>query len=264
MPHPPSLFAVLGVALVLLVTGCGGSAGREQRIVIFAATSLTDVFEEAARLFEAERPGARVTLNFAATSTLRAQLEQGARADLFASADERNMELARRAGVIDGAPTIFATNRLAIVTRKEDARVAALEELARPGLKLVVVAPQVPAGAYTEVALERMAEDPRFGQEFVRRLRANVVSQALNVRHAVATVQLGEVDAAIAYVTDAQGPAAEALRVIPFPEELSGRALYPIGTVRGSRSRELAEGFIEFLQSAEGLGVLKQFGFGRP
>ncbi len=257
------LAGLLTAASTLLLAACGGSGDRDERLTIFAASSLTDVFREAVREFEEVSEGTRVTLNLAATSALRLQLEQGASADLFASADERNMELAEQAGLVDGEPVVFATNRLAIVVPVEGA-VKTIEDLAEPGIHIVVGARQTPIGTYTAAAIDRMGRDPALGPEFAARLQDNVVSEALNVRAAVATVQLGEADAAIGYVTDAVGPNQENVRAIPLDDAHAGVAIYPIALVASSDAPDAAREFIAFLRSDAGLRILRSFGFGGP
>ena len=255
--------SLMAASIILLAAACGDSGGDGRRLTIFAASSLTDVFREAARQFKEANNGTKVTLNLAATSTLRLQLEEGARADLFASADERNMELAEQAGLIDGAPVVFATNRLAIIAPVGGA-VTGVEDLSRPGMRLVIGAPQTPIGTYTLSAIERMGRDPALGPEFTVALRANVVSEALNVRAAVATVRFGEADAAIGYVTDAAGPSQEDVRAIPLSDAHADIAIYPIAAVRSASAPVAAREFIAFLRSDAGLRVLTSFGFGGP
>jgi len=249
-------------AALSVVAGACGGGGATERLTVFAASSLTEAFQDAARLFEDEHPGLRVTLNFASSTALRTQLEHGARAGLFASADERQMDLARRAGVIDGEAAVFATNRLAMVVRARAGKIAGLEDLARPGVRLALTAAQTPIGGYTALAFERMAADPAFGPAFVARVRANAVTQALDARQAVSAVELGEADAALVYVTDAR--AGPALQAIPLPGQFNVVATYPIAVVRGAQSGERAREFIAFLRSERGQGVLERFGFGRP
>ena len=256
--------AIAAAALLLMVAACGGSDKEEERLTVFAASSLTDVFKALGRAFEEARPGARVTLNFAATSTLRAQLGEGARGDVFASADQIQMDLAREAGVLGAEPVLFTSNRLAIVVQVGEQKIEALEDLAQPGLRLILGAPQTPIGTYTNAALERIAADGRYGPDFVRRLRANVVSHGLNARQGTAIVQLGEADAAIAYVTDAGLEGEFSLKAIPLPEEFAGKALYPIAVVKDSRAGGLGQAFIAFLRSGEGQQILERHGFGRP
>ncbi len=253
----------MGVALcavALLLAGCGG--GSTQRLTIFAASSLTDVFQEVAEAFEDAHPDVEVRLNLAASSTLRAQLQRGARADLFASADLLQMEAAQRAGAIDGEPVVFTTNRLAIIVPVGPGVVASLSDLAGDGVTLALAAPHTPIGAYTETAFQRLAADAAFGPAFVARVRANAVTEALNARQAVATVELGEIDAALAYLTDAA--AGTGLRAIPLPDEFNVLAVYPIGVVSGGKSPGLARQFVELLRSEEGVAILQLHEFGRP
>ncbi len=229
---------------------------------MFAASSLTDVFRDVTRVFEESHPNAKVTIVYAASSTLRAQLEHGARADLFASADQRQMEFAQEAGVIDGEPVTFAINRLAIIVPVAAAAVASLSDLSRDGVKLAVASAHTPIGVYTEAVLLRIAADPEFGPAFVAKIRSNVVIEALNVRQTVAIVEIGEVDAALAYRTDVA--AGESLRAIPLPERVNVDATYPIAAVMESEARALARQFIELLLSEQGRAILERHGFGSP
>ena len=229
---------------------------------MFAASSLTDVFRDVTRVFEERYPNAKVTIVYAASSTLRAQLEHGARADLFASADQRQMEFAQDAGVIDGEPVTFAINRLAIIVPVAAAAVASLSDLSRDGVKLAVASAHTPIGVYTEALLRRIAADPEFGPTFVAKIRSNVVIEALNVRQTVAIVEIGEVDAALAYRTDVA--AGESLRAIPLPDRVNVDATYPIAVVMESEARALARQFIELLLSEQGRAILERNGFGRP
>jgi len=247
--------------MALVLTACGGSGG--QALTVFAGSSLTDAFKEAIETFEERNPGTNVVVNFAASSALRVQLEHGAYADLFASADERNMTLAQETGVVEGEPVTFAINRLAIVIPIDSSSVTTVRDLASPDLRLIIAAPQVPLGAYTGEALAQLAADPSYGPAFVDKVRGNIVSEALNARHATAIVQLGEADATIAYVTEAANPGL-GLHAIPLPESVTVRAVYPIVVVQGSRETNLARAFIAFLRSEEGRATLARHGFGAP
>ncbi len=248
---------------VSLLLACGGGRSGDP-LTVFAAASLTGAFRELGRMFEEANPGADVTFQFAATSTLRAQLEQGARADVFASADLPNMRRALEAGVVDGPPRTFAGNTLAIIVREGNDDLRGIRDLAAAGLRLVVAAPQVPLGAYTHEALRRIEEDPRYGPGIARGIADNVVSQALNARHAVSVVQIGEADAAIAYVTDALVAGGTALRAIPMGGGISPEITYPIAVVEAARSRGVAQRFLQFVTSQRGQRVLAAHGFGGP
>ena len=249
---------------VIAVTACGGSGG-ERAVTVFAAASLTEAFNEMGREFERRNEGVTVRLSYQASSTLRIQLEQGAEADVYASADEFNMDLASAAGVISGDPVVFARNRLAVIVPRGSAEVRALADLARPGLRLVAGDDATPFGRYTNTAFDRLAADPAFGSAFRDAVVGNIVSKEANVRRAVAKVEIGEADAALAYVTDTGGAGRGDLEAIPIPERYSGPIRYPIGVVRGAASPVLAADFITFvLLSKEGGAVLLRHGFVPP
>ena len=157
-------------------------------------------------------PGLTVRFNFAGSQQLALQIEQGAPADVFASADQRWMSYATEKGLVDGRRQVFARNRLvAIVPRTNPARIGSLQDLARRGIKLVLAAEAVPAGKYSREALQNLAGAPGFPPEYDRRVLANVVSQEENVKAVVAKVQLGEADAGLVYRSDVT-PAVAALR----------------------------------------------------
>ena len=166
----PLLVASL-VILAGLFAACGGdevvlpgiAAAPSGEITVFAAASLTEAFKEIALVFEEDYPGAKVIFNFAGTPTLRTQLEQGARADVFASANREQMDLARESGIVEATSSTFARNALAIITPSDNpAAIESAADLAREGLKLVVAQEDVPVGAYTRQALQAMSADPAF------------------------------------------------------------------------------------------------------
>ena len=248
---------------VIAVTACGGSGG-ERAVTVFAAASLTEAFNEMAHEFEQWNGGVEVRLSYQASSTLRIQLEQGADADIYASADEFNMDLAAEAGVISGDPVVFARNRLAVIVPHDSAEVRNLGDLAEPGLRVVAGDDATPFGRYTLTALDRLAADPDFGPAYRDAVVDNIVSKEANVRRAVAKVEIGEADAALAYVTDAGGAGRGDLTAIPVPERYSGPIRYPIGVVRGAASPGLAADFIAFVLSEEGRAILQRHGFLPP
>lgn len=246
-------------------TGTPPPTPEPKELVVLAAASLTDAFTEAGRRFPQlpGNAGVRVTASFAASSQLRLQLEQGAPADLFASADTTQMELAQKAGVLQGEPVIFASNRLVVLVAK-GASISALTDLARPGVKLVTTPKEVPVGAYTRQALQKLAADPRYGTGFDQRVLANVVSEESDVRQVVAKVQLGEADAGIVYATDAAAAVAAEVRVLDIPDPFNVVATYPIAVVRQARAPHLAQRFVAYLRSPDGQRLLQQYGFGPP
>jgi len=206
-------------------------------VVVFAAASLTDAFKEMSAAFEAAHPNARVVLSFGGSSQLAIQLINGARADVFASADQDQMNVAERGNGLAGAQHVFVRNRLMIVAPADNpAHISSLQDLARPGVKLVGAQAAVPIGAYTSTLLDSASNDPTYGANFRQRVERNLVSREDTVRQIVAKIQLGEGDAAIVYSTDVTAQIANQFVRIPLPEELQVIATYPIAVSQRSQS----------------------------
>jgi molybdate transport system substrate-binding protein len=253
---------VASVLWLVLIAACGAPASSGANapsaaqlsgsITVFAASSLTDAFDTVAEGFKAQHAGTGVTFNFGSSSTLAAQIGNGAPADVFASADEANMQKVSDADLVDGTPAIFATNRLEIaVAPGNPRRIGGLADLAKPGTVVVLAARTVPAGAY---ALDALA-------------KAGVVltpaSQEVDVRAVLNKVALGEADAGIVYVTDVFS-AEGRVSGVEIPERQQVVARYPIAVVRDSRNAALARAFVAYLLSDAGRRVLAGAGFGTP
>jgi molybdate transport system substrate-binding protein len=238
-------------------------AASQATLTVFAASSLTDAFKELGTIFELHRHGSvSVTFSFGASSQLRTQLEQGAPADVFASAGQDQLDRARRAGVIAGPDIPFVANRLVvIVPRSNPAAIQTVADLGRPGVKIVTAAPEVPIGAYTQRMFETMSQIETFGPDFMDRANANIVSREPNVRQIVAKIQLGEGDAAVVYRSDVTPQFAPDLLVIPIPDDLNTIATYPIALVADATQAELGAAFIELVLSPVGQGVLQKWNF---
>ena len=238
------------------------SAAISGEVTVFAAASLTDAFRELGERFQAANPGSRVTFNFGASSQLRTQLEQGGRADVFASADQAQMDRARDAGRIAGPDTTFVTNRLVVIApRANPGGVRGPGDLAKPGLKVVTAQPEVPIGVYTQDMLHKMSRAPEFGADFKDRVNANIVSREANVRQVVAKVQLGEADAAVVYRSDVTPRVAPELATFDVPDQFNTIAAYPIAVVGGGPNVEGGRAFIDLLLSPTGLGILAKWNF---
>lgn len=233
----------------------GNPAGARQMsgtVTVFAAASLQGTFTQLAREFEAKNPGTKVTLSFAGSSDLATQITQGAPADVFASADTKNMAKLADAGLLDGTATNFATNVLEIaVPPSNPASIASFDDLAKPGVKVVVCASQVPCGAAAD-AVERAAG-----------VTLSPVSEESSVTDVLGKVTSGEADAGLVYVTDVKGAGGKA-KGIPFDEASEAVNTYPIATVRSSRNKDLAGAFIALVAGAEGRNTLSAAGFGTP
>jgi molybdate transport system substrate-binding protein len=233
-------------------------------IVVFAASSLTDVFQDMATAFEQANPNVKLTFNFGSSSQLATQLGQGASADAFASADQTQMDNARKGGAVAGQDQVFARNRLVLITPKDNpARISAFKDLANPGVKFVTAQPSVPIGQYTAQMLEQASVDPSYGADFKTRVVANTVSQEDNVRQVVSKVQLGEADAAVVYSTDATQRVRDQLQIIQLPDPFQTLATYPIAVAKGKNSAG-GEAFVGYVLSPQGQATLAKWGFLPP
>ena len=275
LPHTCLLNAAAALLLgSLLLAGCGGPAAgsgapssESAEVTVFAAASLTDVFQEAADSFSRSGHTGIVVFNFAGSQQLTGQLREGARADIFASADEMQMQAAVEAGRIEKMSVkTFACNRLMIgygrgVTGSSAAApgLESLLKLAQPGHKIVVGAEAVPIGQYTRQFLANAEQDDRFGPSFRAGFEANIVSEEQNVRGILSKLQLGEADAGVVYASDLVGETD--LQRVEIPADLNISAVYPIALTRDSRQPEQAAKFVSFLFSEEGVAVLESHGF---
>ena len=255
---------LLWAVLLILVLGARGGAQTPARptgeLTVFAAASLTEPFTEMGTRLEATYPGLKILYNFGGSPTLRTQLEQGARADVFASADAAQMELARKSGVVQGDTPIFVKNRLVVIVPRENpGKVTLFRDLARPGLKLDLAAPKVPVGNYSRQALQKATAE--YGAEFAEHVLKNVVSEEENVKQVVTKVQLGEADAGIVYVSDVTPKVSNAVHMIPIPDAYNQIATYPIALTQSVENRMAAEMFINFVLSPEGQAALKAHHF---
>jgi molybdate transport system substrate-binding protein len=251
--------AALGLSLILLAAGAGGCGGGDD-LTVFAAISLRRPLEEIASAFETQHPDIDVSFSFAGSQWLRFQLEEGARASVFISADDRQMELLAESGLIDGRALVFGRNRLAVaVPEGNPARLETLEDLASPGLRLVWAQEGVPLGAYSRQALAALAD--RYGPDFPQRVEANVISGEANAEAVTGKVELGEADAAIVYETDARRLEREGATVISIPDVYQPEVSFFAAALRETERLNLARDFVTFLRSAEAQAILIDHGF---
>ncbi|WP_410648216.1 molybdate ABC transporter substrate-binding protein [Amycolatopsis sp. cmx-4-54] len=243
------------LALALAATACGSEAAPQEggrTLTVFAAASLTESFGALGKRFEAQNPGVTVKFSFEGSSALVQKLTQGAKADVFASADKANMDKAAKAELIDGQPSVFATNRLAIAVGKGNPKgVKGLADLAKDGLTVVVCAPQVPCGSAAKKVQQSSG------------VTLKPASEEQDVKSVLAKVRSGDADAGLVYVTDATSAAAKVDRV-DFPEAAGAINDYPIAVVKDAPQAQLAGSFRDFVLGAEGRTELAKAGFGTP
>jgi len=229
-------------------------------LTVFAAASLTASFTEIGKAFEVTNPGVTVRFNFAGSQVLSTQMIQGAVADVFASANHTYMDNMVTANLVASGYKDFVTNLLEVILPANNpAKLHTLQDLAKPGLKLVLEDKSVPAGAYSLAVLDNLSKDASYGADFKTKVLANVVSNETDVKQVVAKVQLGEADAGIVYVTDAI--AAPTLQTIVIPANFNVIASYPIAALIKAPQPELAAAFVAYVLSADGRATMRKWGF---
>lgn len=262
--------AAAAVGAAALVAGCSGSSpapapsspqsattsaeasAATGEIIVFAAASLKATFTELGTRFQEANPGTTVTFNFAGSSDLVTQLTQGAPADVFASADEKNMTKASDAGLLAGAPVDFAGNTLTIVTAPGNPMgIASFADLTKPDTTVVVCAPQVPCGSATE----KVEQDTG--------VTLSPVSEESAVTDVLGKITSGQADAGLVYVTDAKG-AGDKVTEVPFPESSEAVNTYPIAVLQDAANAATAQAFIDLVTGPDGQTVLTGAGFAAP
>jgi molybdate transport system substrate-binding protein len=263
---------VIPAVLALALAGCGGSSGSPSSagsssasvsasgsvqklsgdLTVFAAASLTGVFTDLGKRLEQENPGLHVQFNFAGSSALATQLTQGAPADVFASADQAQMDVVTKAGLQKSDPQVFTSNVLEIAVPKGNpGHVTGLEDFANADLTIAVCAPQVPCGAAAQKVFAATHTD------------AKPDTREQDVKAALTKVQLGEVDAAMVYATDVKA-AGGTVEGISFPEAQDAVNSYPLCVLKGAANPAAAQAFVGLVRSAEGQRALSDAGFRSP
>ncbi len=250
--------AVVALVVAALCGACGNSAPASSSpsalggtITVFAASSLTAAYTAIGKDFQTAQPGSMVKFSFGGSSTLVAQIQQGAIGDIFASADQPNMQKAVDAGLVAGSPSIFTHNRLEIVVAAGNPKhITGLSDLAHSGLVVVLCAPAVPCGRYATQALQKAG------------VSVKPASQETDVKAVVSKVALGEADGGIVYLTDvkAAGPTVQGVEI---PLGVNVVADYPVAILKDSQNAPLAKAFVSYLLGA-GQPTLARYGFTGP
>jgi molybdate transport system substrate-binding protein len=248
-------FLVSAAAVLIAACGSTSSSGSASpsaltgTVNVFAAASLTASFNALGQTFQQAHNGVTVKFNYAGTPTLVIQIEQGAQADVFASADRSNMERLQVDGFTTGDPKVFAHNLLEIVVAPGNPKgVNSLADLAKPGVIYISVAPTVPAGEYSLQALQKAG------------VTVTPKSLETDVKSVISKIELGEADAGIVYTTDVKA-AGDNVTGVPITDQYNVTATYPLVAVKGSQNLATANAFIVFVLSATGQSTLESFGF---
>jgi molybdate transport system substrate-binding protein len=247
--------AMAAVLLIGTVAGCGSSeqaATGTGKLTVFAAASLNKAFTEIGQRFTTDNPGSDVEFSFAGSADLVTQLTQGAPADVFASADAKNMGRVDQAGLLAGAAVNFASNTLTIVVAPGNPKkIASFQDLTQPGLSVVVCAPQVPCGSATQKV------------EHAIGVTLNPVSEESQVTDVLNKVLTGQADAGVVYATDAQA-AGNTVTAVAFPESAGAVNTYPIAMLKQADDPELARRFVDLVTGDAGQKILSATGFAKP
>ena len=265
------LFAAMLVSGVTLagIVGCGGVSGREAgdggrpqggTLTVLAASSLIDAFGELASRFEEKNPGVKVRQSFESSSTLLAQIQQGAPADVFASAAEEEMNTAVEDGLVKGEPEVFVKNReIVMVPKNNPANIRRFEDVAKPDVKLVLAGKDVPAADYALQILGKAKGE--YGAGFEKEVLSNVVSRESDVRASVNRVVVGDADATFGYASDYTPDIRDKVKVVQIPPDFNIVATYPIAALKDAKSPGLAKKWVEMVTSEEGQRVLQKWNF---
>lgn len=246
------LAVVVCVAVAAGTTGCSGDEPDAKVLRVYAAASLKQAFTEIGATFEEKNPGVTVEFNFAGSSDLVTQLQQGAPADIFASADTKNIDKATNDKLVAGEPTLFASNTLQIaVPPRNPRKINSLADLTKPGLKVVICAPQVPCGSATKT-VEKAAN-----------VTLKPASEESSVTDVLNKVTAGEADAGLIYRTDVAGADGK-VDGVDFPQSSEAVNKYPIAALNSSKQADLAKQFIALVTGTAGQKVLADAGFAKP
>ena len=248
------------VCLAALLSACADPPRQE--LHVFAAASLRDAVADVAGAFERAEPGVRVVSNLAGSQVLRLQIEAGARADVFVSANPDHMDALEHAGLLRASATIVATNGVVLaVPAGNPAGVTGIDDLARPGRRVVMAGDSVPAGVYARRMLARHAAGSG-RPEVVDAVLRRVISFETNVRQVAAKLELGEADAGFVYRTDVVASDGR-LQMVETPPQVQVTARYSAAVLRAAQAPELAARFLVFLRSSQAQAILARHGFGR-
>lgn len=266
----PWLLLTLVAAVAMAASACGGGSGPAPRapgpsgeISVFAASSLTDAFKEMGASFAKANPGTKVAFNFASSSALVAQINEGAPADVFAAADNASMQAVAGRGAIDD-PAVFAENTPVVVVPKGGGPVQSFADLAKPAVKLVLAGKDAPIGKYARnILANASAATGGIDASFEAKALTNLRSEEANARAVLSKVQLGEADAGIVYQTDVAAAGGE-VKQLAIPAQYNVVAQYPIAAVKASKNIVTARAFVLYVRSQAGQAVLAKYGFGAP
>jgi molybdate transport system substrate-binding protein len=254
--------AFIALIAVLAMASSLGWGQEPQELTVFTAASLTGAFSELGRMFENDT-GIAVAFNFDGSQALRTQIENGAYADVFASANKKHMNAIKDAGLINSSSiVVFTKNKISLIISKDNpGRIKNLSDLARPGIKIVMGTKDVPVGDYALQIIDKLANDSAFGPDYRAAVLANVISQETTVNYVVTKVALGEADVGFAYVSDITEDLASKVDKIDIPDVFNVIAEYPMAVMNESQHPAESQEFVNLVTSDRGKAALEKYGF---
>jgi molybdate transport system substrate-binding protein len=274
----PSRIVFVFLALCMFLAACGqgnttsGSSNTTgvtptpaaTTLKVFAAASLKTSFTAIQTQYQQAHPNVKIIYNFAGSQALVQQITQGAPADVFASADQKNMQKVSSAGLATD-PKTFADNTLAVIIPiSNPAHITALKDLANKGVKIDIAASTVPVGSYTLQVLDKLGKSSQYGSTYESAVKANFVSQEDEDTAIVQKVELGEADAGIVYSTDVTAAAASKVKFISIPTTFNIIAQYPITVLKNATDTNDAQTFVQYILSSDGQAILAKYHFLPP
>lgn len=252
----------LSLLFALLFVSSASLAEDKQELTVFSGAGLTGAMSEIAGIYE-NSSNVSVKFNFDGVPALRAQIEQGAYADVLVSANLKQMNALKSEGFMDNkSVVIFVHNKVAvIVPNNNPANITGLQDLAAPGVKIIMGTKDLPAGDYALQVLDKLAADPEYGTAFKESVLANVVSLETTVNRVVSKVALGEADAGFAFISDVSPQMVGKVTKIYIPDKYNVVGDFPVGVLAQSKNKEQAQAFIDVIMSDEGQAILEKYGF---
>jgi molybdate transport system substrate-binding protein len=252
----------LSLIIAIVLASSAGLAEEPRELTVFTAASLTGAFGEIGQMYK-NQTNIEVAFNFDGSQALRTQIENGAYADVFASANKKQMNAVKNSGLMNNRSIIiFTKNKLSLIVPKGNpARISNLSDLAKPGLKIVIGTKDVPVGDYALQIISKLGNDSAYGPDYKTKVLANVISQETNVNYVVTKVALGEADVGFAYVSDVTEELASKVDKIEIPDEYNIIAEYSMGILQESKYPAESWEFMNLVMSDEGKAVLEKYGF---
>jgi molybdate transport system substrate-binding protein len=255
-------YVLSALIAVLVLASSAGLASEPKEITVFTAASLTGAFSEIGGIYENETD-IHAVFNFDGSQALRTQIENGAYADIFASANKKQMNALKNGGLMNNSSiVIFAKNKISLIVPKDNpAKIKSLSDLAKPGIKIVMGTKDVPVGDYALQIIDKLGNVSSYGQDYKTKVLSNVISQETTVNYVVTKVALGEADVGFAYVSDVTADLAGKVDKIEIPDEYNIIAEYPLGLLKESEHPNECMEFMNLVMSDEGKAVLEKYGF---